>query len=448
MTDRSPTADSIPPAALPRSVWILSWISFFADVSSEMVYPILPLFMVQVLGSSKSQLGLMEGGAVLLVALMSAYAGYRSDRKGPGGGRVKWIRIGYGMPVLGKAIIAVATTWPLVMGGRLFDRFGKGLRGAPRDALIADAVSADQRGRAFGLHRAFDTTGALIGVLLAAFLLWWLTGTPQESVSGEVLSTAAQTPAWVYRVILWIGAGLGLASLALSFLVQESEANKADIPGDKPVLNEAEAAPGTVAFRSAKELPFAERKATDWLGMPSSYWLVMAVLGLFSLANSSDTFLLLRASDLGYSPWLVVLAYALFNVTYAGLSYPIGVLSDRLGRWRIIAVGWAIYAGVYATIAWLPKSQAWGLWPLMAVYGVYMALTEGVGKALIADHAPQESRGAAMGIFYALTGLTTLGASLLAGVVWDRVGPESALLMGAGFAILALAVLGLVRHRV
>ena len=288
----------------------------------------------------------------------------------------------------------------------------------------------------------------MIGVLLAAFLLWWLTGTPQESVSGEVLSTAAQTPAWVYRVILWIGAGLGLASLALSFLVQESEANKADIPGDKPVLNEAEAAPGTVAFRSAKELPFAERKATDWLGMPSSYWLVMAVLGLFSLANSSDTFLLLRASDLGYSPWLVVLAYALFNVTYAGLSYPIGVLSDRLGRWRIIAVGWAIYAGVYATIAWLPKSQAWGLWPLMAVYGVYMALTEGVGKALIADHAPQESRGAAMGIFYALTGLTTLGASLLAGVVWDRVGPESALLMGAGFAILALAVLGLVRHRV
>ena len=437
-----------PPAALPRSVWILSWISFFADVSSEMVYPILPLFMVQVLGSSKSQLGLMEGGAVLLVALMSAYAGFRSDRKGPGGGRVKWIRIGYGMPVLGKAIIAVATTWPLVMGGRVFDRFGKGLRGAPRDALIADAVSADQRGRAFGLHRAFDTTGALIGVLLSAFLLWWLTGTPQETVSGEVLSTAAETPAWVYRVILWMGAGLGLASLALSFLVQESETSETGTPTDKQVLTEAEADVGTVAFGSTQGRSFAERKATDWLGMPGSYWLVMAVLGLFSLANSSDTFLLLRASDLGYSPWLVVLAYALFNVTYAGLSYPIGVLSDRLGRWRIIAVGWAIYAGVYATIAWLPKSQAWGLWPLMAVYGVYMALTEGVGKALIADHAPKQSRGAAMGIFYALTGLTTLGASLLAGVVWDRVGPEAALLMGAGFAILALAALGLVRHRV
>jgi len=429
MIENSPLAQSTPTSTLPRSIWILSWISFFADVSSEMVYPILPLFMVQVLGSSKSQLGLMEGAAVLLVALMSAYAGFRSDRKGPGGGRVKWIRIGYGMPVLGKAIIAVATAWPMVMGGRLFDRFGKGLRGAPRDALIADAVAPDQRGRAFGLHRAFDTAGALIGVLASAFLLWWLTGTPQKTLGNEALSTAAQTPAWVYRAILWTGAGLGLASWALSFLIQESEPDAAPAP----------------ATSSLSGSPPAE--APSWLQLPRSYWSVLAVLGLFSLANSSDTFLLLRASDLGYSPWKVVLAYALFNVTYAGLSYPFGVLSDRLGRWRIIAVGWAIYAGVYAGIALLPKSQAWGFWPLMAIYGVYMALTEGVGKALIADHAPKESRGAAMGIFYALTGLTTLGASLLAGVIWDQVGPEAALLTGAGFAILALLALGLVRNR-
>jgi MFS family permease len=433
----SPTSEPVTSTALPRSVWILSWISFFADVSSEMVYPILPLFMVQVLGSSKAQLGLMEGGAVLLVALMSAYAGFRSDRKGPGGGRVKWIRIGYGMPVLGKSIMALATTWPLVAGGRLFDRYGKGLRGAPRDALIADAVTPAQRGRAFGLHRAFDTTGALIGVLLSAFLLWGLTGTPEESVTGEALKAASQTPDWVYRVILWTGAVLGLASWGLAFLVQEP-----------PACPPESAAAESVALHSAKKPSFAERKATRWLHMPRAYWSVLAVLGLFSLANSSDTFLLLRASDLGYSPWAVVLAYALYNVSYAGLSYPIGVLSDRLGRWRIIAAGWAIYAGVYATLAWLPKSQAWGLWPLMAVYGVYMALTDGVGKALIADHAPKESRGAAMGLFYATTGLTTLAASLLAGLVWDRVGPSAALFLGAGFAILALLGLGLVRHRV
>lgn len=391
-----------------------------------MVYPILPLFMAHVLHTSKFQLGLMEGAAVCLVALMSAYAGFRSDRKGPKGGRVKWIRIGYGMPVLGKAIIAVSTVWPLVIGGRLLDRFGKGLRGAPRDALITDAVSADQRGRAFGLHRAFDTTGALIGVLLSAFLLWWLTGSPSNIASATV-PESPQTPAWVYRTILWIGAGLGLASLALSFLLQETE------PEIKPSDHTAGEATETVAL-------------ITWLGMPKSFWMVLLMLGLFSLANSSDTFLLLRASDLGYTPWAVVLAYALFNVTYAGLSYPIGVLSDRLGRWRIIAVGWVIYAGVYATIAILPKSQAWGLWPLMAAYGVYMALTDGVGKALIADHAPKESRGAAMGIFYALTGLSTLVASLMAGLIWDRFGPQAALLVGAGFAFLALVALALVRY--
>jgi MFS family permease len=388
---------------LPRSVWVLSWISFFADVSSEMVYPILPLFMAHVLLCSKSQLGLMEGAAVFLVALMSAYAGFQSDRTGPKGGRVKWIRIGYGMPVLGKAIIALSTFWPSMMVGRLLDRFGKGLRGAPRDALITDAVSADQRGRAFGLHRAFDTTGALLGVLLSAFLLWWLTATPGYSATQDALERASQTPAWVYRVILWLGALLGLAALALAFLVQEVK---------------TETATQSV---SETNLPAS---LSIWRRMPMSYWIVLTILGLFSLANSSDTFLLLRASDLGYSSWAVVLAYALFNVTYAGLSYPIGVLSDRYGRWRMIAVGWAIYASVYATIAWLPKSQAWGLWPLMAVYGIYMALTDGVGKALIADHAPKESRGAAMGIFYCLTGLSTLLASLLTGVIWDRVGPQ------------------------
>lgn len=432
MTDPQADTSSTTVAPLPRSVWVLSLISFFADVSSEMVYPILPLFMVQVLGSTKSELGLMEGAAVLLVALMSAYAGFRSDRKGPGGGRVKWIRIGYGMPVLGKALIAVATTWPLVMGGRLFDRFGKGLRGAPRDALIADAVTADQRGRAFGLHRAFDTTGALLGVLGASFLLWWLTGTPEKSSNPEHLEVAAQTPAWVYRVILWVGAGLGLAALGLTMLVREPE----------PELEGSEAARAPSPDRSET------RPTGGWRSMPSSYWAVLAVLGLFSLANSSDTFLLLRASELGFSPWKAVLVYSIFNVTYAGLSYPIGVMSDRLGRWRIIALGWAIYAAVYVALAMLPKSQAWGLWPLMAIYGVYMALTDGVGKALIADHAPPEARGAAMGMFYALTGLTTLGASLLAGAIWDQAGPQAALLTSAGFAVVALIGLGLVRSRV
>ena len=437
MSRPNPPSSSPNAARLPRAVWLLSFVSFFADVSGEMVYPLLPLFLVGVLGSSKTQLGVMEGGAVFLVALMSAVAGIRSDRSGKAGGRVPWIRWGYGLPVIGKAVIALATMWPLVMGGRLLDRFGKGLRSAPRDALIADVVTEDQRGRAFGLHRAVDTAGALVGTLLSAFLLWWLTGTPEKAIPGEALSATAETPAWVYRALFGVASLLGLASLILTFFVRESEA-----PPDADKL----AISGAPSESGESDLKPLVR--TGWLKLPVSYWSVLAVLVLFSLANSSDAFLLLRARDLGYSPLAVVLVYALYNITYAAVSYPAGVLSDRIGRWRIIAVGWTIYAGVYAGFALLPASQSWGLWPLMAVYGVYMALTDGVGKALIADHAPRESRGAALGLFYALTGLTTLGASLLAGVVWDRSGPMAALLIGAGFAILALLALFAVRRQV
>jgi len=428
MSETPPPAAPPLPAPLPRAVWLLSWVSFFADVSGEMVYPLLPLFLVGVLGSTKTELGLIEGAAVLIVALMSAVAGFRSDRKGR---RVPWIRWGYGLPVLGKAAIAIASAWPVVLGGRLLDRFGKGLRGAPRDALIADAVTADQRGRAFGLHRAFDTAGAFVGVMLSAFLLWWLTGRPRETAAAVVAGAAAQTPAWVYRVIFGVGAALGLAALALTFRVRETPPTST--PSASPAPGDTAAAPGPAH--------------AGWLDLPRTYWSTLAVLVLFSLANSSDAFLLLRASDLGYSPWAVVLVYALYNVTYSAFSYPAGVLSDRWGRWRVIGVGWALYAAVYAGFALLPATHAWGLWPLMAAYGLYMALTDGVGKALIADHAPRERRGAAMGVFYALTGGTTLLASLLAGIVWDRSGPKAALLLGVGFSVLALFTLPFVVRR-
>ena len=418
---RDETTGTPPPRPLPRAVWILSWVSFFADVSGEMIYPLLPLFLVGVLGSSRLQVGMVEGAAVLLVAVMTAFAGLRSDRAGAG--RVPWIRWGYGLPVLGKAAIALATVWPLVLGGRLLDRFGKGLRGAPRDALITDAVTADQRGRAFGLHRSFDTAGAFVGVLLAALLLWWLTGTPQQA-DGAAASAAARTPAWIYRAIFGVGAALGLAALVLTFFVRES----APAAGAGPVA--------TSPARSGA------------LRLPRGYWSVLALLALFSLANSSDVFLLLRASDLGYSPWAVVMLYAVYNLAYSALSYPAGALSDRFGRWRMIAAGWILYTFVYVGFAWLPAAQAWGLWPLMAIYGVYMALTDGVGKALIADHAPADRRGTAMGVFYAVTGVTTLAASVLAGVVWDAHGSTTAFLLGAGFSALALVVLVALRGSV
>ncbi len=425
-------------APLPRAVWLLSFVSFFADVSGEMVYPLLPLFVVGALGSSKTQLGIIEGFSILLVALMTGLAGFRSDRMGK---RVPWIRWGYGLPVIGKTVIALATSWQLVLGGRLMDRFGKGLRGAPRDALIAEAVTPDQRGRAFGLHRALDTSGALIGVLLAAFLLWWLTGTPSKMNGEQSISAAVQTPAWVFRAIFAVGAVLGFLSMALAFFVEEADVPTAAI--DNSTTNNSST--NAVGLENGADPEKALRPG--WLGLPKSYWFILGVLTLFSFANSSDAFLLLRASDLGYSPWVVVLIYAVYNVTYAALAYPAGAMSDRLGRWRIIAVGWAIYAIVYAGFAFLPEAQAWGLWPLMAFYGLYMALTEGVGKALIADHSPRQKRGTAMGIFYSITGLTTLVASLLAGLAWDRFGPTAAFLIGAGFAVIALLAVILFSNR-
>ncbi len=425
---------------LPRSVWILSFVSFLADISGEMMYPLLPLFLIGVLGSSKTQLGAMEGVAILIVSLMSAYAGIRSDRKGKGGGRVRWIRIGYGLPVLGKAIVALATVWPMVVFGRILDRFGKGLRGAPRDALIADAVSEEQRGRAFGLHRALDTAGALVGVLLAAFLLWWLTDSPRFDSSVGVPTKIVETPAWVYRAIFGFSSVLGLASLALTFFVHDAPAEVSETQPDSSVMNGEAESPTPTPTPTPTSLA---RKKSGWFHLPGSYWAVLGVLILFSLANSSDTFLLLRARDLGYSSWSIVLVYALFNVTYSALSYPLGVLSDRIGRWRIIATGWSIYAASYVGFALLPNAYAWGMWPLMAFYGVYMALTDGINKALIADHAPKEHRGAAMGLFYALTGVTTLIASLMTGVVWDLIGPTPAMLLGAAFAILALSALAI-----
>lgn len=390
-----------PEAPLPRALWLLSGVSLLADISGEMIYPLMPLFLVGVLHASKTSVGAIEGSAVLIVAVMSAVAGFTSDRIGR---RVPWIRVGYGLPVLGKAIIALATGWQGVLAGRLLDRFGKGLRGAPRDALIASVVPKEQRGRAFGVHRAFDTAGALIGVLLAAGILWTLTGTP-------VAGGTSESPAWVYRAAFGVASALGLGSFALTLAVEE--APHVALPA-KPVQ---------AGIR----------------GLPRAYWAVLAMLIVFSLANSSDMFLLLRAADLGLSSWAVVLSYALYNAVYASASYQAGKVSDRYGRWGVIAMGWAIYAVVYAGFAVTPPI---GVWPLMAAYGLYMALTDGVGKALLADHVPAERRGAAMGLFYAATGGTTLLSSLAAGLVWDHLAPPAAFALGSGFAVLALAVLG------
>lgn len=393
---------------LPRAVVLLGWVSFFADVSSEMIYPLIPLFVVGVLGASAGTLGGIEGGASLIVACVTAWAGFRSDRRRR---RVPYVRVGYGLPVIGKAMMALAFAWPMVLAGRLVDRFGKGLRGSPRDALIADATEPAIRGRAFGFHRAMDTSGALLGALAAAGLLWWFTGSPAH----DAPATAPPDQGNAFRIVFGIAAALGLISLLFTLFVRES-GHRADEPA----------------------APQPEHRAG--LHFPAAYWRTVAVMLVFSLANSSDAFLLLRARESGLSPWGVVLAYAAYNFVYAAGSYPAGVVSDRLGRWRVMALGWAIYAAVYAGLA-LTAS----LWPLLLLYGCYMALTDGVGKALVTDHAPRERRGSAIGVFYLANGIATLLASVVAGVLWDRVGPSVAFGVGAAGAALAVVLIPVLR---
>ena len=403
---------------LPKTVIVLGWVSFFADVSSEMVYPLLPLFLVGVLGGSATELGSVEGVAVALVAVMTAWSGWKSDR-GRGRRRVPWIRLGYGLPVIGKSILALAVAWPMVMLGRGIDRVGKGLRGSPRDALISDAVDAPLRGRAFGYHRMMDTAGATLGVLLAATLLWWLGHPPAPGgTPTDALSLAAKGSA--FRVIFGISAVLGLISLALTFLIHDTPA------APVPDVNSGATSP------RATDAP---TKAHDWLGLPAQYWLTVTVLLVFAFANSSDTFLLLRAANVGLSPVAVVFAYALYNVLYTVVSYPAGILSDRVGRWKVIAAGWALYVLVYIGFAFTGEV---GIWPLMGLYGVYMALTDGVGKALVADHAPADRRGTAIGLYYMASALMTLAGSVVAGLLWDHVGREWPFLIGAATALVAL----------
>ena len=408
-----------PARKIPRTVWLLGAVSFFADVSGEMIYPLLPLFVVAVLGASATELGWLEGVAQAFVALLAAYAGARSDRFRR---RLPWVRWGYGLPVAGKAILAAAYAWPMVLLGRTVDRVGKGLRSSPRDALIVDATDPAARGRAFGLHRALDSAGALVGVLAAAALLWWLGGTPTSTAAAPAAS-AAPGDAGPYRVIFAIAAVMGTAAVALTFVVREPRHEAPPPPPRSP---------------SPPSPPAAPERSGGRLELPRSYWLALAMLLVFAFANSSDTFLLLRASQLGLSPWAVVLAYAVYNVVYTLGSYPAGALSDRYGRWRVIAVGWALYAAAYAGFA---AASAREIWLLFAVYGLCMAITDGVGKALIADHAPPERRGRALGIFYLATGLVTIASSVVAGTLWDRVDPSAPFWFGAAVAAVALAIL-------
>ncbi len=371
--------ESRPRWGVPRQVWQLGWISFLADVCSEIVYPIIPLFLKNTLGAPALALGAVEGIAESIVSFLKGWSGWHSDRSGK---RTPYIKWGYGLSALGKGLLALAWAWPAVLGARTVDRLGKGIRTTARDAMIADVAASADYGRAFGLHRGLDTAGALLGVIFAILLLWIM---PQQ-----------------YRLIFLLAVIPGAASVLLALRLKEPPHTS-----DSPTKTE-----------NGARLRDAIRT------LPAGYWRAFALSTLFAIANSSDAFLLLRASELGLSDVGVVLCYAAYNVTYALLAFPAGILSDRIGRWRIVGIGWILYALVYAGFA-IAGASFVAL--LFAAYGAFMGLTQGAGKAIVADYAPANLRGTAMGLFYTATGFSVIAASLLTGVLWDKYSPQVAL---------------------
>jgi MFS family permease len=375
---------------LPANVRKLGWISLANDAASELAYPIVPLFLTVTLGAPVAIVGLIEGIAEAIATGVRLLSGWVSDRMGDR--RKPWIIGGYGASTVARAMLAAAPGWGLVLAGRIVDRFGKGARSTPRDALIRDSTPAEQRGSSFGYHRAMDTAGAVLGPLLAVILL----------ESGVAL-----------RGILWVACGLGVITLVVLRGVREA-------PGHEPP-------------RTAEVV--AERAA-----LPPVFWAAIVVWVLFSLGNSSDAFLVLRARDLGLGVVVVVLAYAVYNVIYCSLSWPFGALSDRVPRSLLLGGGLAVFALVYFGFA--VTSRGWTVWPLFAVYGVYIAATEGVARAWVADTLPDRAAvGTAYGIFFLTTAAASLVASVVAGVLWTYVSPRAPFVVGAAAAVVALVFL-------
>lgn len=375
---------------LPANVRKLGWVSLANDAASELAYPIVPLFLTATLGAPVAVVGVIEGVAEAIATGVRLLSGWVSDRMGDR--RKPWIVGGYGASTVARAMLAAAPGWGLVLAGRIVDRFGKGARTTPRDALIRDSTPAGLRGSSFGYHRAMDTAGAVIGPLLAVVLL-------ESGVA--------------FRGILWVACGLGVITLVVLRGVREA-------PGHDP-----ERAAEVVAERAA---------------LPPVFWAAVLVWTVFSLGNSSDAFLVLRARDLGLGFVVVVLAYAVYNVIYCSLSWPFGALSDRVPRSVLLGGGLAVFAIVYLGFA--VTSQSWTVWPLFAVYGVYIAATEGVARAWIADTLPDRAAvGTAYGIFFLATAAASLVASLVAGLLWTYVSPRAPFVVGAAGAAAALALL-------
>ena len=389
-------------STLPRTVIALGLVSLFNDASSEIIYPLLPLFITTTLGASIASVGLIEGITESTSSLLKLFAGWFSDRLGH---RKSLVVAGYGTAALTRPLLAlVASAWQ-VLGLRFIDRVGKGIRSAPRDAMIADAAPENQRGMAFGFHRAMDHSGAIAGSLAGAGLVWLFQNDYRR------VFYAAAIPAFVSLLIL-------------IFAVREA-----------PRETET-SAPHTTP------LP---HPLSQWSDFNPEFKKFLGVLLLFTLTSSSDAFLLLRAQQSGISVVMIPVLWAVLHASKVLSSLAGGSLSDRLGRRPLIISGWILYAAIYCGFAIFSSSAA--MWTLFAIYGIYFGLTEGVEKALVTDLVARPQRGTAFGLYNLVIGITALPASVMLGLLWQRFGAETALISSAIVSLIAAAVLMTVKTR-
>lgn len=377
---------------LPRNVWAVGLTSFFMDVSSEMVLNLLSLFLSNVLGVKTNVIGLIEGIAEATASFLKLFSGWFSDKLG----KRKWLAVlGYGLSAISKPFFYNAGSWELIAGVRWIDRVGKGIRTAPRDALVADSVTRETRGLAFGFHRAMDTAGALLGILIAVFVVW-LTQRNALGLSRATFQTVV--------LVSLLPAFLAVISLVIG----------------------------------AKDVPVHEKRTAPKFslrGMGKPFLVFLTIVGIFTLGNSSDAFLILRAQDLGITVTGILLMLVMFNLIYSLISTPAGSLSDRIGRRRLIIGGWLVYAIIYLGFAF--AQSAWQVWVLYVIYGLYYGMAYGSANALVADLVPDNLRGTAYGTYNAIIGLLAFPASFIAGSLWQGFGPSAPFLFGGTLSLLA-----------
>lgn len=379
---------------LTRNVRVLSAVSFLQDAASELLYPLLPIYLTSVLGAPAAVVGAVEGAAEGAASLTKLAAGPLGDRFS----RRPLIATGYGMAALGKVLVAAAAGWPGVLAGRVVDRLGKGIRGAPRDALLVVDVDAAARGRVFGFHRAMDTLGAVVGPLLG--------------LAGYELLDHRIPP------LLWVAVVPAVCSVALVFLAREAK----------------------------RVLPRAERRAVfaRVADLPRRYWRVTTALVLFGLVNFPDALLLLRLNEIGFSVVEVILAYVTYNVVYAVASYPAGLLADRVPRPAVFGIGLVFFAIGYTGLGLTTDTAT--AWVLIGVYGLYTACTDGVGKAWISSLVGSEVQASAQGVFQGATGFAVLAAGLWAGFLWGADGRLPLLISGIVGGVFAVILLIAARY--